>query len=189
MTAINHFKHLHLVVLALGLVGGSALSTTLSPFSATKPIIGVRVQLSKATVLSRHRQHHVHPHRNDVFVPSSTALHATSSSAGTSPRASDSKNTLIATLLLVLMDVQLRSLFTKYSIAFPSSLAGCGALFASMIALDSLSGSSKWGQALYEMLGPGANLLAKWLPVFFVPGLITLPLASGLGNAYEVSSV
>lgn len=32
-------------------------------------------------------------------------------------------------------------------------------------------------------------MLAKWLPVFFVPGLITLPLASGLGDAYEVLKV
>jgi hypothetical protein len=32
-------------------------------------------------------------------------------------------------------------------------------------------------------------LLAKWLPVFFVPSLITLPLASGLGNAWEVGNL
>jgi putative effector of murein hydrolase LrgA (UPF0299 family) len=85
------------------------------------------------------------------------------------------------------LDVQLRSFFVKYSIAFPSSLAGCGVLFAFMIALDAFSGSKKWGGAVYEVLNPGATLLAKWLPVFFVPSLITLPLASGFGNAYEVS--
>jgi hypothetical protein len=58
-----------------------------------------------------------------------------------------------------------------------------------MILLDILSGSDKkWGEMVYNTLNPGATLLAKWLPVFFVPGLITLPLASGLGNVYEVSS-
>jgi len=42
---------------------------------------------------------------------------------------------------------------------------------------------------MYQVLNPGATLLAKWLPVFFVPSLITLPLASGLGNAWEVLKV
>jgi hypothetical protein len=44
----------------------------------------------------------------------------------------------------------------------------------------------RMGEGLYLALNPGATLLAKWLPVFFVPSLITLPLASGLGNAREV---
>ena len=56
-----------------------------------------------------------------------------------------------------------------------------------MLVLDTVSGNNKWGERVYEMLNPGATLLAKWLPVFFVPSLITLPLASGLGDPYEVS--
>jgi hypothetical protein len=42
------------------------------------------------------------------------------------------------------------------------------------------------GEGIYQLLNPGATLLAKWLPVFFVPSLITLPLASGLGSVGEV---
>jgi putative effector of murein hydrolase len=39
------------------------------------------------------------------------------------------------------------------------------------------------GERLYQVLNPGANLLASWLPVFFIPSLITLPLsATNLGS-------
>jgi hypothetical protein len=42
---------------------------------------------------------------------------------------------------------------------------------------------------LHRILSPGAGLLAKWLPVFFVPSLVTLPLVGGvesLGGSTEV---
>ena len=54
-----------------------------------------------------------------------------------------------------------------------------------MLALNAVS-NEEWGESVYKVLTPGAALLAKWLPVFFVPSLITLPLASGLGNVWEV---
>ena len=107
---------------------------------------------------------------------SSTArCSAVSSAAVTSTSSSDSKPTLTAALLLIITDIQLRSPFTKYSIAFPSSLAGCGALFLSMLALDTVSDNRTWGEKekVYQLLNPGAILSAKWLPVFFVPSLIT----------------
>jgi putative effector of murein hydrolase len=34
------------------------------------------------------------------------------------------------------------------------------------------------GERVYQVLNPGANLLATWLPVFFIPSLITLPLSA-----------
>jgi len=98
------------------------------------------------------------------------------------------QKTILATTILILLDIQFRSLFTKYSILFPSSLAGCGSLFTSMLLLNTIS-NEKLGEAMYQILNPGAILLAKWLPVFFVPSLITLPLAGGLGNAMEVLKV
>ena len=38
-------------------------------------------------------------------------------------------------------------------------------------------------------MDPGAALLAKWLPVFFVPSLVALPLADGVGGPAEVAKV
>jgi len=82
--------------------------------------------------------------------------------------------------------VSLRRLFQKYAISFPSSLAGCGFLFATLLGLNALN--KRWGDGLFEVLNPGAAVLAKWLPVFFVPNLVTLPLAPSLGDAVEVSA-
>jgi hypothetical protein len=73
------------------------------------------------------------------------------------------------------------------NVAFPSSLAGCGALFTTLIALSSTKQSL--GDGLYSLLAPGAAVLAKWLPVFFVPSLVTLPLAQSLGSSVEVRTI
>ncbi len=121
-------------------------------------------------------------------LPSSTALSAASASATEKPPRSSKTKTILATATLVLFDTQFRSLFVKYSIPFPSSLAGCGALFSGLLLLDAVSGETI-GKNVFNFLNPGAALLAKWLPVFFVPSLITLPLANGLGNAWEVSRI
>lgn len=73
-----------------------------------------------------------------------------------------------------------RLLFVKYAIAFPASLSGCGALFATFL-------FAPIGGELYNQFSPGATALAKWLPVFFVPSLVSLPLANSVGSAAEVS--
>ena len=80
---------------------------------------------------------------------------------------------------LVLLDVAFRRLLQSTITPFPSSLAGCGILLTAMFAQP----------RLYDTLQPGADLLAKWLPVFFVPSLITLPLADSLGTAAELLKV
>ncbi|KAL3802057.1 hypothetical protein HJC23_010813 [Cyclotella cryptica] len=177
--------HIKFLLLALSIVGGSAFLATRSRCSPSHSF-GVSVKPPTLAPLSSSRVHQL-SRCNRTFVLSSAAKSA-SSSTSTSPAVDDTSNdTITATLFLIFMDTQLRSIFTKYSVAFPSSLAGCGFLFAFMILLDSLSGRDKrWGDAVYLKLNPGATLLAKWLPVFFVPSLITLPLASGLGSAYEV---
>ena len=92
------------------------------------------------------------------------------------------KKALVSTLSLIYMDIVLRKAFKKASISFPSSLAGCGILFTTLLFLDVIKPDSK----LYNALSPGADVLAKWLPVFFVPSLVTLPLAPSLGSAMEV---
>mmetsp|Transcript_26226 Transcript_26226/g.39703 ORF Transcript_26226/g.39703 Transcript_26226/m.39703 type:complete len:500 (-) Transcript_26226:80-1579(-) len=73
-------------------------------------------------------------------------------------------------------------LFAKYAITFPSPLAGCGALLAAFLLLPS-------GNQVYDQFAPGAKVLAKWLPVFFVPSLILLPLAEGAGSPVELLKV
>mmetsp|Transcript_24956 Transcript_24956/g.72201 ORF Transcript_24956/g.72201 Transcript_24956/m.72201 type:complete len:171 (-) Transcript_24956:1304-1816(-) len=85
------------------------------------------------------------------------------------------------------MDVAVRRLFHARSIAFPSPLAGCGLLFAALLALH--AARAGWGDAAHGALAPGAAVLAKWLPVFFVPSLVTLPLAQSMGDGAELAKV
>jgi putative effector of murein hydrolase LrgA (UPF0299 family) len=89
------------------------------------------------------------------------------------------KTSLVSASALVVLDIASRRLLKSMSIAFPSSLAGCGVLLASMLTLP-------FGGRIYDALSPGSTLLAKWLAVMFVPSLVTLPLADGLGSAAEV---
>ena len=181
------FKCIQIVALAWALAESSALLTPSQHLSASRSA-GIKVQ-SPAFSSQYTKQRRVNITSQQRKNSSTARCSAVSSAAVTSTSSSDGKRTLTATLLLIITDIQLRSLFTKYSIAFPSSLAGCGALFLSMLALDTVSGNNKWGEKVYQLLNPGATLLAKWLPVFFVPSLITLPLASGLGDPYEVSKL
>ena len=91
------------------------------------------------------------------------------------------QNQFDSALLLVVLDVLFRRVFQASKISFPSSLGGMMILLAAML--------SKGGNNIYKALAPGAGLLAKWLPVFFVPSLITLPLIDGseIGGPIEVS--
>lgn len=91
---------------------------------------------------------------------------------------------LISAAALFLLDIFFRRLFRLLNLTFPSSLAGCGVLFAFL-----LSVKQEKANTLFNQLQPGAALLAKWLPVFFVPTLITLPLSAGLGSFVELVKV
>ena len=92
--------------------------------------------------------------------------------------------TAASTLSLIIIDIALRKYFKDARISFPSSLAGCGLLFSLLVGLYTFN--NKFGDKLCDIFNPGSTLLAKFLPVFFVPSLVTLPLAQPLDSALEV---
>jgi putative effector of murein hydrolase len=96
----------------------------------------------------------------------------------------NNRKSLLSAASFVLLDIAFRRLFLRYKIAFPSSLGGCGFLLAALLALPSNSAGK-----IFEALKPGAALLAKWLPLFFVPSLVTLPLANSMGSTSELLKV
>jgi putative effector of murein hydrolase len=100
---------------------------------------------------------------------SSLQTAADSTSVAQKSSTSTTTKSLLSAALLVGLDAAFSRLFQTVGIAFPSSLAGCGILLAALLVC---------GDGLYDKLSPGADLLAKWLPVFFVPSLIALPLAA-----------
>ena len=113
----------------------------------------------------------------------STAATATVSRGGAA--ASDSSKQITGAAYFIIMDIILRKLFAKYEIPFPSQLGGCCILFALMVVAELIRPG--FGDAAFDVLSPGATILAKWLPVFFVPGLAMLPLAPSMGSPFEVS--
>jgi len=96
------------------------------------------------------------------------------------------KETIGATVF-ILLDVFFRKTFQANNIAFPSQLGGCGIVLGLLLVANVVSPGL--GDLAFETLSPGAGLLAKWLPVFFVPGLALIPLAPSMGSSFEVVKV
>ena len=96
--------------------------------------------------------------------------------------------TLIGVGILALIEKAMKQTLHVLEIKFPAMLAGCLALFAFLLVTDACVSSSA-AQAMAEYLAPGAAILAKWLPIFFVPGLALLPLAPSVGGNLEIVKV
>lgn len=150
------------------------------------PRVQLPIQGRPQTTFDSIVNHHVNPNPIKLRVQKTTPSQLYSSASAAVDK-KDSVSPIISTLSIVLMDVFLRKAFKKASISFPSSLAGCGALFATLLTLHQIS--PELGDGLYDKLSSGAGVLAKWLPVFFVPSLVTLPLAPSMGSTLEVSIV
>lgn len=95
----------------------------------------------------------------------------------------------LSTLSFVAMEFAFRQVLRSKNIAFPPALAGCASLFTFMTALYVIPCMRKLADYIYSLFEPGSTVLAKWLPVFFVPSLVTLPLAPMPGSSIEILKV
>jgi hypothetical protein len=93
-------------------------------------------------------------------------------------------NELTGASIFLVLDHLFRKAFQAKGINFPSQLGGCCILFVIMNLLEVVKPGV--GDSIFTYLSPGAGYLAKWLPVFFVPGLAMLPLAPSMGSPLEV---
>ena len=91
---------------------------------------------------------------------------------------------IVGAIVMALIERAVKQVFISNDVSFPAQLAGCIVLFFSLLVADVIIPNS--GKAIYDALTPGTNLLTKWLPVFFVPGLAMLPLAPSVGSSIEV---
>lgn len=98
--------------------------------------------------------------------------------------ASDSGNQIVSAGAFLAIDYAVRKVFQASGITFPSQLGGCIILFCFLLGCDLVKGGL--GNDILTFLTPGSALLAKWLPVFFVPGLVMLPCAPSLGSGLDV---
>eukprot|EP00533_Pseudo-nitzschia_delicatissima_P000955 CAMPEP_0116090290 /NCGR_PEP_ID=MMETSP0327-20121206/6885_1 /TAXON_ID=44447 /ORGANISM="Pseudo-nitzschia delicatissima, Strain B596" /LENGTH=526 /DNA_ID=CAMNT_0003581549 /DNA_START=193 /DNA_END=1773 /DNA_ORIENTATION=+ len=89
---------------------------------------------------------------------------------------------VLSSTLFVFTDMIIKNLFKAKGISFPSSLAGCCFLAATLLA-------SPFHEKLYRILNPGAKLMQKFMMIFLVPNLIILPLCGGSYSAFEMAKI
>ena len=133
--------------------------------------------------------------KNDAESSSSSSFNVTTRGGGgaTATATPTQLCQLQSAMYFLIMDLVLRKVFYITQIPFPSQLAGCILLFVTMVLLELLpfahtTTGTGAGEALFRVLSPGATLITKWLPVFFVPGLAGVPLAPSMGAPIEVRS-
>jgi len=95
-------------------------------------------------------------------------------------------NAIAGTVAFAVIEKLVKLGLAKADIQFPGQLGACMVLFVVLCLLDAI-GASSLSTAVFEALTPGAAILAKWLPVFFVPGLALLPLSKSIPGTVDVS--
>ncbi|KAF7829165.1 plastidal glycolate/glycerate translocator 1, chloroplastic [Senna tora] len=83
---------------------------------------------------------------------------------------------LIVSLGLILaMDKFLKKAFVAAAIKFPSALFGMFCIFSVLIILDTIVPSA--ATALMNFFEPALLFIQRWLPLFYVPSLVVLPVS------------
>lgn len=77
--------------------------------------------------------------------------------------------------LILAIDFLLKKAFVAASIEFPSALFGMFCIFSVLIILDCAIPSA--AVALMKFFEPGIMFIQRWLPLFYVPYLVVLPLS------------
>jgi hypothetical protein len=95
-------------------------------------------------------------------------------------------NAIAGSIVMAFIEKGVKEGLKAAGIKFPAQLGGCIFLFFFLVLTDTVSPSTS--TSIFEALSPGAALLAKWLPVLFVPGLVMLPLSPSIGGTSDVST-
>lgn len=83
---------------------------------------------------------------------------------------------LVVSLGLILaIDKALKRGFTAAMIKFPSALFGMFCIFSALSILDVIRPTA--ATALQDFFEPATTFIQRWLPLFYVPSLVVLPLA------------
>lgn len=77
--------------------------------------------------------------------------------------------------LIMLMDKFLKRVFVAAAIKLPSSLFGMFCVFTVLIVLDVTVPSA--AKRFMDFFEPATLFIRRWLPLFYVPSLVVLPLA------------
>ena len=98
---------------------------------------------------------------------------------------SSSTTAMLGCLSMVAIEKIVKRVLQELGIQFPAMLGGCIALFLALLTIEKISPAA--ADASFSFLKPGADLVAKWFSMLFVPGLVLLPLSPSIGSNFEVS--
>ena len=95
---------------------------------------------------------------------------------------------LAGAIIFAIVEKVVKMTLQQLQIAYPAQLGACIVLFIALCITDAMI-SPSLASNVYTFLTPGAALLAKWFPIFFIPGLVLLPLSPPIGGTADVRTV
>ncbi|CAL4932493.1 unnamed protein product [Urochloa decumbens] len=113
--------------------------------------------------------------RRRLIAPKSTGnASAASGSSGLLPSIVGVAHLLVSLGIILAADKFLKQAFVAASIKFPSALFGMFCVFSVLVVVDALAPALAKG--FTDFFEPATLFIQRWLPVFYVPALVVLPL-------------
>lgn len=92
--------------------------------------------------------------------------------------------------MLVLGDQAMKRMMAGLGAQFPHTLAGMLVVVAVSVSAKAAGGTTaETTDKIIDFFGPVRDWVARWMPVFFVPSLISLPLATSSMSGADVARV
>ncbi|XP_059275567.1 plastidal glycolate/glycerate translocator 1, chloroplastic [Lycium ferocissimum] len=114
-------------------------------------------------------------HSSRRFLVRSMGSDSSITSSGLSNKVFGTLHLLASLGLILAMDKLLKKAFVTAAIKFPSALFGMFCTFTVLMILDSIVPKAAAG--LMNFFEPALLFIQRWLPLFYVPSLVVLPLA------------
>ncbi|GJM91588.1 hypothetical protein PR202_ga07974 [Eleusine coracana subsp. coracana] len=116
--------------------------------------------------------------RRGLIVPNATTGGAgttSGSSSGLLPTVLGAAHLIVSLGIVLATDKFLKQAFLAASIKFPSSLFGMFCVFSVLLVFDTFAPAL--AKAFMDFFEPATLFIQRWLPLFYVPSLVVLPLA------------
>ncbi|KAE8779096.1 putative protein ywbG [Hordeum vulgare] len=115
--------------------------------------------------------------RHRLIAPNSTggSGDAAAAAAGGLPSVVGIAHLAVSLGIVLATDKYLKQAFVAASIKFPSALFGMFCIFSVLVVLDTVAPALAKG--FMDFFEPATLFIQRWLPLFYVPSLVVLPLA------------
>ncbi|VAH17573.1 unnamed protein product [Triticum turgidum subsp. durum] len=113
--------------------------------------------------------------RHRLIAPNSTAGSGDGAATGGLPSVLGIAHLAVSLGIVLASDKYLKQAFVAASIKFPSALFGMFCIFSVLLVLDTVAPALAKG--FMDFFEPATLFIQRWLPLFYVPSLVVLPLA------------